>query len=155
MSGTGITIRINGLPSYKKKLEALGEAVDKLDEPMAEARRIALAAVKSYPPYGNWEEGQISFSPTRPGSKYKRTGALGKGWRARVSKTNKMHKLLLWHSHPTSGRYFPYVQGDSQSSFHRPWWVTKEEWQVKLRPITLKIFQNYMKSLVVKFKLTP
>lgn len=146
-----IMLKPFGFASYKKKLEKLGRSVEDLDKPMDEVDKVAMGAVKSYPPYGDWESGEVSFTRTRPGSKYKRTGALGRGWRRRRTNSGKMMKLIIWHSHPASGRYFPYVAGRNQAPIHQPWWETTETWPAKLKPKLLEIFRKYMKDVTAKF----
>ena len=152
MSETGFRIKSFGFPAYRKKLDSLGLSLDNMDAAYDEVEKVTKSAIKSYPPYGNWEQGEISFTRTRPGSKYKRTGDLGKGWKGRRQHTQKMYKYIVWHQHPTSGDYFPYVAGRNQSATHKPWWITIEEWPSKLQPVTLKIFQRHMKSIVARFK---
>jgi hypothetical protein len=144
-----ITLKPFGFSSYRKKLEAAERKVEDLNKPMDMVDKIAMAAVKSYPPYGNWRNGEISFTKTRPGAKYRRTGALGRGWKRRRYSTGKMLKLTIWHSHVTSGRYYRYVMGREQSAIHAPWWNTANTWGDILKPEVLKIFRDYMKTVVV------
>lgn len=146
-----ITIRVHGTSAYRKKLEKASMGLENLDKPMDEAAKISLAAVKSYPPYSDWQNGNVSFVKVRPGAKYKRTGALGRGWKHRKYSSGKQMKLIIWHSHPTSGRYFPYVAGRNQAPIHQPWWETTETWPAKLKPKLLEIFRKYMKDVTAKF----
>lgn len=144
-----ITVRVFGTSAYRKKLEKAAMSLDNLDKPMNEAAKISLSAVKSYPPLGNWKDGEISFTRQRPGSKYKRTGALGRGWKHRKYSSGKQMKITVWHSHPVSGRYFPYVAGRNQAAIHKPWWETVETWPAHIQPVILKVFRDYMKTVVV------
>ena len=52
------------MPQYKKKIGKLAKDLEELDKPMKEAGKIALAAIRSYPPYdGGWKEGKEKLLP--------------------------------------------------------------------------------------------
>jgi hypothetical protein len=137
------------MSQYKKKLEKAGRSLRDLDKPMSEAGKIALAAIKSYPPYDDgWKNGKPSFIPYRPGSKYKRKGdnkGLKSGIKGRLTKGSK----IVVRYRITSGMiaYDKYVFGNEQSAIHRPWWRKVEAWEPIIRPEVTKIFQEFMKSL--------
>lgn len=148
----GFTVKANGMPQYKKKLDMMGRSLEDLEKPMREAGEIAKALVRSYPPYGNWEQGHISFTDFRPGSKYKRTKALQKGWKGQLLKGSKIQVRYRVYNYTTvdkrGRKYAQYVQGDNQAAVHAGWWFTEKEMADKLHKVTLKIFQKFMKDVV-------
>ena len=152
MTGVKLNVRAYGMPQYKKKIEKLGKELSELDKPMKEAGKIALAALRSYPPYDDgWKEGKESFVSVRPGSKYKRlgdNGGLKTGWKGRLTKGSRIGvRYSLTNS---TIKYVKFVQGYEQSSLHTPWWLTVEQWEPVLRPHVTEIFRNYMEKIAAK-----
>lgn len=146
MADVRLVVKANGMAQYKKKLQKLGIGLEKLDVPMKEAGQIGLAAVQSYPPYtGSWKKAVPSFTWYRPGSKYKRTKTLQDGWRGRLVKGSKI--VVRYSITNTRVSYMKYVQGPSQTSIHRPWWIKVSEWDGPVSKETLRIFQDFMKNL--------
>lgn len=152
MSGVKLNIRAYGMPQYKKKMIALGKELEELDKPMKDAGKIALAALRSYPPYdGGWKDGKESFTPVRPGSKYKRKGddgGLKTGWRGRLTKGSKI--TVRYSLANDDIKYTKFVQGLQRTSVHAPWWLTVEEWEPVLRPHVTETFRDFMKKAVAK-----
>lgn len=140
-----LNIRADGIKQYAKKLKNIGKAVESLDKPMKEAGQIALAAVRSYPPYTeSWKGGTPSFSYYRPGSKYRRTKTLQEGWRGRITKGSKIVVRYSVTNHSVA--YMRYVMGDSRQNIHAPWWHTLDEWDEILKPYVFRVFQDFMKK---------
>lgn len=143
-----LNIRAYGMPQYKKKLQKLGKDLEQLDKPMKEAGKVALAAVKSYPPYdGSWKDGRESFTPFRPGSKYRRLGGSGglkTGWRGRLTKGSKI--VVRFSLTNNDIKYAKFVQGIEQAGIHAPWWLTVDQWEPILRPHTTQIFRDFMEK---------
>lgn len=154
MSGLRLNIRAYGMPQYKKKMIQLGRDLEELNKPMKEAGKIAMAAVRSYPPYdGGWKQGRESFTPVRPGSKYKRKGDRGglkTGWEGKLTKGSKI--VVRYSLRNDKIAYAKYVQGLERSSFHAPWWLTVDEWEPVIRPEVTAIFRDFMKKITAKAK---
>ena len=144
--GMRLNMRANGMPQYKRKLEKLGMDLGRLDEPMAEAGKIGLAALQSYPPYtDSWKSGTPSYQDYRPGSKYKRTQTLQGGWRGRLTKGSKI--VVRYSITNKDVKYMRFVQGPDQNPIHRPWWVKVQEWEGPVGKETTKIFQAFMNKI--------
>lgn len=144
-----LNVRAYGMPQYKKKLDKIGRSLNNLDVPMSQAGKIALAAVKSYPPYDDgWKQGRSSFTPFRPGSKYKRrgdNGGLKTGFKGRLTKGSRI--VVRYNITNSTISYAKYVMGDEQTGIHRPWWHTVDKWESIIRPEVTKIFRDFMKKL--------
>ena len=140
------------MPQYKKKMDELGRSIQELSDPMKKAGKIAMAAVRSYPPYdGGWKEGRESFTPVRPGSKYKRKGAAGglkTGWEGKITRGSRIGIRYSLRNNEIA--YAKFVQGVSQASIHTPWWLTVEQWEPILRPHVTEIFRDFMKKAAAK-----
>lgn len=146
MSGLRLNMRANGMPQYKKKLEKLGMDLDRLDVPMAEAGKIGLAALQSYPPYSDsWKSGTPSFTRFRPGSKYERTETLKGGWKGRLTKGSRI--VVRYSITNQDVKYMKYVQGPEQNRIHRPWWTKVQEWEGPVSKETTRIFREFMDKI--------
>lgn len=144
--GIRLNIRANGMAAYKKKLQKLDIDLGRLDEPMREAGQVGLAAVQSYPPYSDsWKKGRASFSPYRPGSKYRRTQNLQSGWVGRLTKGSRI--VVRYSITNKTVKYMKFVQGNEQNPIHRPWWLKVNEWEGPVSVETTKIFQKFMKTI--------
>lgn len=151
MSGNGLTLNIRayGMPQYKKKLQSLGISLNELDKPMKKAGQIAMAAVRSYPPYtGSWKTGKESFVQYRPGSKYRRTQHLQGNWDGKLTKGSKI--VVRYSIRENKVEYAKFVQGNQQSRQHKPWWLTVEQWEPIIRPFVTEIFRDFMKDIAKK-----
>lgn len=150
MTGVKLNVRAYGMPQYKKKIEKLGKELSELDKPMKEAGKIALAALRSYPPYdGGWKEGKESFTPFRPGSKYRRKGDAGglkTGWEGKLTKGSRI--VVRFSLRNNKIAYAKFVQGYERTAVHAPWWLTVDEWEPLIREQTTKIFRDFMKNIV-------
>lgn len=142
-----IKIKANGAPQYMKKLDKLGRSMSELEIPTRDAGEVAVAAVKSYPRYGDWKNKKVSSDPNRPGSKYKRTFNLQKSMTGRMQKSGKVVKYLVYQGNKGRAPYIDYVIGDAQVPLHAGYWITLSQWEKILHPVALDIFRKWYKSL--------
>lgn len=155
MSSGIIYIKSTNIDKIIKKLDAVGKGYDAFDEPMRDAGKIGVAAVKSYPLLGNWPGGEITSATRRAGSKYKRTFALQKSWNGRLNKKNRtIAEYLIYQKgvlNPKTGKdarkYMPYVQGSEQVAVHATWWNTLDDWRVILPKYVVSVFNKWAKNL--------
>lgn len=143
-----INIRAYGAPQYIKKLERLGRGIEELEKPMREMGKIALAAVKSYPSYGDWRHGQVSSDLQRPGSKYRRTLNLQKSITGRLYNANKSNaRYMVYQGNRARADYLKYVIGDEQDPYHAGYWQTMEEWKPLIQEAVLDVFHKWYRNL--------
>lgn len=149
--GTSITIKVTGVDKYQNRLRKINQKLENLETPTREAGKIALALAKSYPPYGNWKGGQISFVTRYPGAKYVRTRTLQKAWKGQLRKGSKVlftYRVFNYGTMDKRGRpYLKYVQGDEQAPPHPGRWYTDEQMRPMMEEEMGKIFKKYMKNV--------
>ena len=159
MSNGIIYIKSTNIDKIIKKLDAVGKGYDAFDDPMREAGKIGLTAVKSYPLLGNWPGGEVTSAARRAGSKYKRTFALQKSWNGRLNKKNRtIAEYIIYQKgvlNPKTGKdarkYMPYVQGSEQVGIHAPWWNTLDQWRDILPPFVEKGFRSWIRKVLRGF----
>lgn len=155
MSNGIIYIKSTNIDKIIKKLDAVGKGYDAFDDPMREAGKIGLTAVKSYPLLGNWPGGEVTSAARRAGSKYKRTFALQKSWNGRLNKKNRtIAEYIIYQKgvlNPKTGKdarkYMPYVQGSEQVAVHATWWNTLDDWRIILPKYVVSVFNKWAKNL--------
>ncbi len=149
--GTSITIKVTGVDKYQNRLRKINQKLENLEAPTREAGKIALALAKSYPPYGNWKGGQISFVTRYPGAKYVRTRTLQKAWKGQLRKGSKVlftYRVFNYGTIDKRGRpYFKYVQGQEQAPPHPGRWYTEDQMKPMMEAEAAKIFKKYMKDV--------
>ncbi len=149
--GTSITIKVTGIDKYQNRLRKINQKLENLEAPTREAGKIALALAKSYPPYGNWKGGQISFVTRYPGAKYVRTRTLQKAWKGQLRKGSKVlftYRVFNYGVMDKRGRpYLKYVQGDEQAPPHPGRWYTGDQMRPMMEEEMGKIFKKYMKDV--------
>lgn len=143
-----VKVEIQGMDKYTTRLQKAGRHFDEIDVPLKRAGEMALAAVKSYPPYGSWYSGQVSSAPFRPGSNYRRTFDLQNAWQGRISHGGKnVSRYHITMRPGTRSRgYAPYVLTKQQSPVHRSWWIILDEWGPILEPFIRSIFEKWSKQ---------
>lgn len=151
-SGISISIKASGFNEYAKRLANVNKKVSDLEKPMREAGEIAKALVRSYPPYGNWQAGHVSFAERYPGAKYKRTRTLQRAWKGQLRKGSRILFTYRVFNYSTfeekRGRpYLKYVQGDEQAPIHVGRWYVKDTMKIMLEGEVSKIFEKYMRGV--------
>lgn len=150
-AGLSITVKASGIREFQNRLQKANRRLEDLEAPMREAGAIALALVRSYPPYGNWQGGQVSFVDKYPGAKYKRTRTLQKAWKGQLRKGSRVlftYRVYNYGTVDKRGRpYLKYVQGEEQASPHPGRWYTKDMMKPMLDVEATRIFQRYMSKV--------
>lgn len=144
-----IYVQVEHADKFYSRLQKLNKKVEELDKPMTKAGELAMNAVRSYPQYRAWYNGQVSNQPYRPGSKYKRTFELQNAWQGRLAHvrgTIVRYYINLSPGSPAK-RYAPYVVGDRQNPVHAFWWIPISGWPRLLKPYIDKIFYAWYRTL--------
>lgn len=157
--GETVVITTPNIAKIIKKMEKLNADFSSLEQPIKEAGKMGLAAVKSYPVIGNWPSGQITSAPKRPGSKYKRTFALQKSWLGRIqTRGRQLASYVIYQRNVMNPKrkmsakdYMKYVQGSEQTSTHSPHWNTLDYWRETLPSYVTGIFERWAKKNLKKF----
>lgn len=149
-----LKVEIRNLDQVISEIERKNKKIEDLATPMREAGKIALAAVKSYPVYGNWRAGQVTSAAIRPNSKYKRTFSLQRSWNGRtnVAKKGRSISYTIYQKSVMNGKknakeYMPYVQGDEQTAVHSRWWRTLDSWNSEFQVVIERIFRDYLSRI--------
>ena len=150
--GISITIKAGGINEFQAKLKKIDQKLSNIDSPMKEAGEIARALVRSYPPYGNWQSGQVSFMERYPGAKYKRTRTLQRAWKGQLRKGSRVLFTYRVYNYGTieerRGKpYLKYVQGEEQTVPHIGRWYTNEDMKPMIQAETSKIFERFMRGV--------
>ena len=151
-NGISITVKARGIVEFQNRLRRTNKRLEDLEGPTKEAGQIALALAKSYPPYGNWRSGQISFVSRYPGAKYVRTRNLQRKWKGQMRKGSKVaftYRVFNYGALDKRGRpYLKYVQGEEQAPPHPGRWYTGDDMKPMMEEEMTKIFQRHMKRAV-------
>lgn len=140
-----IQISSTGFKEYSNRLSMSARAFDALEIPMEQLGKKGLALVQSYPPYsGGWRNGKADFTPMRPGSLYKRTKKLQKGWKGKMMKKSGI--LIQYSLTNNSVKYAHWVQGNDQASVHTPWWMTIDSMTPLLEKEMTVDFEKFVKK---------
>ncbi len=155
MSDVGIsfTVKASGMEAYQNRLRNINKNVSDLEAPMREAGEIAKALVRSYPPYGNWQAGQVSFIERYPGAKYKRTRTLQRGWKGQLRMGSRVLYTYRVYNYTTieakrDKPYLKYVQGDEQTVPHIGRWYVADQMKNMLEGEVTRIFVSFMHKAV-------
>lgn len=147
-AGISITVRTSGMDKVQNRLAKANKKLEDLSKPMKDIGRIAVALVRSYPPYGNWRDGQISFVRKYPGAKYTRTKTLQKNWKGQLRRGSRVSFSYRVYNYGTVDRrgrpYLKYVQGDEQAAPHPGRWYTEEDMRPMLEDEANKILEQFM-----------
>jgi len=157
--GETVVITTPNITKVIKKMKELNMDFSSLEDPIRQAGKMGLAAVKSYPTIGNWQSGQITSAKKRPGSKYKRTFALQKSWLGRIQTRGRdLASYVIYQKNvmnpkrkKSAKEYMKYVQGSEQTAAHSPYWNTLDYWREELPSYVTGIFDRWAKKNVKKF----
>ena len=148
-NGISITVKASGITEFQNRLMRANRRLEDLETPTREAGQIALALAKSYPPYGNWRAGQISFVDKYPGAKYVRTRTLQKAWKGQLRKGSRVlftYRVFNYGAVDKRGRpYLKYVQGEEQAPPHPGRWYTDDTMKPMMEQEMNRIFTRYMR----------
>lgn len=151
--GLSISVKATNVDVVRANLKKIQIRVEDLEQPVREVGAIGLALTRSYPPYGDWRSGKISFVDIRPGTvtNYVRTKVLQKGWKGQLRKGSKVLYTYRLYNYTTieakrNRPYLKYVQGDEQAKMHVGIWYNHEEMSDMLNEEAIKILERFVKS---------
>lgn len=154
------TFTLKNVDKVQKALKKYKKSLEDLEEPLKISGKKATAALQSYPPYNDsWKSGKPSFSPQRPGRKYKRTGALQKSFRGRIEKKKVTNiRYLVYQKSSTNPKektdardYGVYVlEPKQQAPWHSGYWRTTDMWNGEVEKEIEQDFKNWIKKISKK-----